>query len=155
MSHLDHKATSPASVRCYVLTISHTRTPATNTSGIGIAELLEANGHDVAGRAIVRDDPEAIRTAIQKQLEDAAAHVIITTGGTGITSRDSTYEVVCNLLEKRLEGFGELFRMLSYQEIGPLAMMSRACAGTARGHHRVAARVGMCRPSRHEQAAAT
>ena len=133
MSHLDHKATSPASVRCYVLTISDTRTPATDTSGIAIAELLEANGHEVAGRAIVRDDPEAIRSALQQQLDDAAPQVIITTGGTGITSRDSTYEVVCNLLEKRLEGFGELFRMLSYQEIGPSAMMSRACAGTAQG----------------------
>ncbi len=133
MSHLDHKATSPASVRCYVLTISDTRTPANDTSGHAIAELLEANGHEVAGRAIVSDDPEAIRSAMQQQLDDSAAQVIITTGGTGITSRDSTYEVVGNLLEKRLEGFGELFRMLSYQEIGPSAMMSRACAGTAQG----------------------
>jgi|SRR6187402_87337 molybdenum cofactor biosynthesis protein B len=133
MSHIDHKSTSPSSVRCYVLTISDTRTPATNTSGIAIAELLESNGHHVAGRAIVRDDPDAIRTAIQQQLDEAAAQIIITTGGTGITSRDSTYEVVSNLLEKRLEGFGELFRMLSYQEIGPSAMLSRACAGTAQG----------------------
>lgn len=133
MSHLDHKATSPASVRCYVLTISDTRTPATDTSGRAIAELLEAAGHDVAGRSIVRDDPEAIRSTIAKQLDASTAQVIITTGGTGITSRDSTYEVVCNLLDKRLEGFGELFRMLSYQEIGPSAMLSRACAGTAQG----------------------
>ena len=81
----------------------------------------------------MRDDPEAIRSALQQQLDDPAAQVIITTGGTGITSRDSTYEVVCNLLEKRLDGFGELFRMLSYQEIGPSAMMTRACAGTAQG----------------------
>ena len=133
MSHTDHKATSPASVRCYVLTISDTRQPGTDTSGTAIAELLEANGHHVAGRAIVRDDPEAIRTTVQRQLDDAAVQVIITTGGTGITSRDSTYEVVGGLFEKRLEGFGELFRMLSYQEIGPSAMMSRACAGTSRG----------------------
>ena len=133
MSHLDHKATSPASVRCYVLTISDTRTPATDTSGRAIAELLEAAGHDVAGRSIVRDDPEAIRSTIAKQLDASTAQVIITTGGTGITSRDSTYEVVCNLLDKRLEGFGELFRMLSSQEIGPSAMLSRACAGTAQG----------------------
>ena len=131
MSHSDHKATSPSSVRCYVLTISDTRTPATDTGGLAIAQLLEANGHLVAGRAIVRDDPEAIRNAIEQQLGDTAAQIIITTGGTGITSRDSTYEVVSNLLEKRLDGFGELFRMLSYQEIGPSAMMSRACAGTA------------------------
>ncbi len=133
MSHLDHKATSPASVRCYVLTISDTRTIATDTAGNAIAELLEAGGHEVSGRAIVKDDPDAIRAAIAAQLDGATAHVIITTGGTGITSRDSTYEVVSHLLEKRLEGFGELFRMLSYQEIGPAAMMSRACAGTARG----------------------
>lgn len=133
MSHLDHKATSPVSVRCYVLTISDTRKAINDTSGIAIAELLEGNGHEVSGRSIVRDDPEAIRSALQEQLDGSSAHVIITTGGTGITSRDSTYEVVCNLLEKRLEGFGELFRMLSYQEIGPSAMLSRACAGTAMG----------------------
>jgi molybdenum cofactor biosynthesis protein B len=133
MSHLDHKATAPSSVRCYVLTISDTRIVSTDTSGRAIAELLEANGHQVAGRGIVRDDPDAIRTAITQQLDDVSAQVIITTGGTGITSRDSTYEVVCNLFEKRLDGFGELFRMLSYEAIGPAAMLSRACAGTATG----------------------
>ena len=133
MSHLQHKATSPSSVRCFVLTISDTRKSANDTSGLAIAELLEANGHEVAGRSIVRDDPDAIRSTLQEQLDQPSAQVIITTGGTGITSRDSTYEVVCNLLEKRLEGFGELFRMLSYQEIGSAAMMSRACAGTAQG----------------------
>jgi molybdopterin adenylyltransferase len=133
MGHLDHKATSPASVRCYVLTISDTRQTTNDTSGRAISELLEANGHDVSGRGIVHDDPGAIRSAMQKQLDESSVQVIITTGGTGITSRDSTYEVVCNLLEKRLEGFGELFRMLSYQEIGPSAMLSRACAGTAQG----------------------
>ena len=133
MSHVDHKATSPASVRCYILTISDTRHALNDTSGLAISELLEGDGHDVSGRAIVRDDPDAIRAALMEQLDASTADVIITTGGTGITSRDSTYEVVCNLLEKRLEGFGELFRMLSYQEIGPSAMMSRACAGTAMG----------------------
>ena len=133
MSHIDHKATSPTSVRCYVLTISDTRTPANDNGGQAIAELLEANGHEVSGRSIVKDDPEAIRSTLLKQLDNSATQVIITTGGTGITSRDSTYEVVCNLFDKRLEGFGELFRMLSYQEIGPSAMMSRACAGTAQG----------------------
>jgi molybdenum cofactor biosynthesis protein B len=133
MGHLDHKATSPASVRCYVLTISDTRVAGTDTSGRAIAELLEANGHSVSGRGIVKDDPATIRATIDGQLRDDATQVIITTGGTGITSRDSTYEVVCNLLEKRLDGFGELFRMLSYEEIGASAMMSRACAGTAMG----------------------
>jgi molybdenum cofactor biosynthesis protein B len=133
LSHLDHKATSPASVSCYVLTISDTRTPADDTSGNAIVSLLSAGGHHVAGRAIVRDDPAAIREAILKQLADPAAQVIISTGGTGITSRDSTYEVVVNLMDKRLDGFGELFRVLSFEEIGAAAMMSRACAGTADG----------------------
>src|SRR5688572_16136180 len=114
MSHLEHKATSPTSVRCYVLTISDTRTAANDTSGRTIAELLQSNGHDVIARGIVRDDPAAIRSALGGYLGDSTANVIITTGGTGITSRDSTYEVVGSLLEKRLDGFGELFRMLSY-----------------------------------------
>jgi molybdenum cofactor biosynthesis protein B len=133
MSHVEHKATSPASVTCYVLTISDTRTPDTDTSGRAIAELLESNGHRVAGRGVVKDDPGAIRDALTTQLAESAAKVVITTGGTGITSRDSTYEVVSGLLEKRLDGFGELFRMLSYQEIGSAAIMTRACAGRARG----------------------
>jgi molybdenum cofactor biosynthesis protein B len=133
VSHLEHRATSPASVRCYVLTISDTRTAGNDTSGAAIAQLLESSGHQVAARGIVRDDPAAIRAELGSRLNDSSTQVIITTGGTGITSRDSTYEVVCSLLEKRLDGFGELFRMLSYQEIGPAAMMSRACAGTAAG----------------------
>jgi molybdenum cofactor biosynthesis protein B len=133
MSHLEHKATSPGSVRCSILTISDTRKPGTDTSGQAIAELLETSGHVVTGRDIVRDDADGIRAALDTRLSDPAVQVIVTTGGTGITSRDSTYEVVSGLLEKTLEGFGELFRMLSYQEIGPSAMMSRACAGRVRG----------------------
>ena len=116
-----------------MLTISDTRTPDNDTSGNAIVELLTLHGHRVAGRAIVRDDPAAIRQTIMKRLADPSAQVVITTGGTGITSRDSTYEVVVNLLEKRLDGFGELFRVLSYEEIGASAMMSRACAGTSEG----------------------
>jgi molybdopterin adenylyltransferase len=126
-----HKRDAPKTVRYFVLTISDTRAPATDTSGDAIVSLLEAGGHELAGRQIVKDDPDAVRQVVLSR--QAAADVIITTGGTGITSRDSTYEVVSNLLEKRLEGFGELFRVLSYQEIGPSAMMSRACAGTAQG----------------------
>jgi len=116
-----------------VLTISDTRTTATDTSGNAIVELLTAAGHHLAGRNIIRDDPALIRSTLTRQLSDSAVQVIITTGGTGITSRDSTFEVVINLLDKRLDGFGELFRVLSYQEIGAAAMMSRACAGTADG----------------------
>jgi molybdenum cofactor biosynthesis protein B len=133
VSHLDHKATSPSSVTCFVLTISDTRTEHNDTSGRAIVELLETNGHRVSGRRIVRDDPAAIREMLLAELGNPATQIIITTGGTGITSRDSTYEVVSGLLDKRLDGFGELFRVASYQEIGPAAMLSRACAGTADG----------------------
>ena len=133
MSHLQHKATSPASVRCFVLTISDTRTSVNDTSGQAIVELLKSGGHQVSDRGIVRDEPDAIRAVLREQLDASSVQVIITTGGTGITSRDSTYEVVGSLLAKRLDGFGELFRMLSFQEIGPAAMLSRACAGTAQG----------------------
>ncbi len=120
-------------VRCFVLTVSDTRTDRTDTSGRAIVDLLEEAGHIVAGRKIVKDDPDQVLTIIQGQLDDPSLQVVITTGGTGITSRDSTYEAIDVLLEKRLDGFGELFRMLSYQDIGPAAMMSRATAGTIRG----------------------
>src|SRR5476651_2395019 len=133
MSHLDHKAGAPASVRCYVITISDTRTEQTDTSGRAIVDLLTAAGHRIVGRTIVTDDPHLIRGAIKQQLENTDVQAIITTGGTGITPRDSTYEVVAQLLQKRIDGFGELFRMLSYEEIGSAAMMSRACAGLAAG----------------------
>jgi molybdenum cofactor biosynthesis protein B len=129
----EHKARAPRSVRCFVLTISDTRTEDTDTSGRAIAELLEAAGHAVAGRAIVKDDPQSIREAIVRQIASPDVEAVITTGGTGITSRDSTYEVVSSLLEKRLDGFGELFRMLSYERIGSAAIMSRATAGLAAG----------------------
>jgi molybdopterin adenylyltransferase len=123
-----HRADSPPSVRCFVVTISDTRNEDTDTSGAAILEALTAAGHIVLGRKILRDDPQPVAEAIRRASVDA--DVIITTGGTGITSRDSTYEAIAQLLDKRLDGFGELFRMLSYQEIGPAAMLSRACAGT-------------------------
>jgi molybdenum cofactor biosynthesis protein B len=123
-----HRKSAPASVSCFVVTISDTRTESNDTSGDAIVELLEAGGHELAGRRLVRDDPPAVREAVAAGAASAA--VVITTGGTGITSRDSTYEAIAALLEKRLDGFGELFRMLSYQEVGSAAMMSRACAGT-------------------------
>ena len=118
-------------MRCLVLTISDTRTVESDASGRAIAELLEGAGHTVAGRQIVRDEPAEVSTAIDAHA--GTVDLIVTTGGTGITSRDSTYEAIDRVLHKRLDGFGELFRMLSYEEIGPAAMMSRACAGTAKG----------------------
>lgn len=130
-SAAQHKAQAPASVACYVLTVSDTRTPETDTSGRAIRELLASSGHAVAGHAIVRDEPSEVTARVREQLGHARTQVILTTGGTGITSRDGTFEAIDRLLEKRLEGFGELFRMLSFQEIGAAAMMSRATAGTA------------------------
>ena len=133
MSVNEHKAQAPASVRCFVITVSDTRTRDSDTGGHAIVELLEAAGHAIAGRTIVKDDPELVRSTIERQLASPQVQVIITTGGTGITSRDTTYEVVSGLLEKKLDGFGELFRMLSYQQIGAAAMLSRACAGLVCG----------------------
>ena len=133
MTHIDHKKHGPASVACFVLTVSDTRTEDTDTSGDAIRDLLTAAGHVVTGHAIVRDEPTQVRDQVLTHCRDGATQVIITTGGTGITSRDGTYEAVDGLLEKRLHGFGELFRMLSFQEIGSAAMMSRATAGTVQG----------------------
>jgi molybdopterin adenylyltransferase len=133
MGHLEHKAQSPAVANCFIVTISDTRTEQTDSSGRAIFDLLWAGGHQVAGRRIVRDEPDQVRAIITEQLANPQVQVIITTGGTGITSRDTTFEAIDSLLEKRLDGFGELFRFLSFQEIGSAAMLSRACAGLARG----------------------
>ena len=125
----EHKAHAPKPVGCFVLTISDTKTPETDTSGALIRELLGAAGHTVAGAAIVRDEPAQVQQVIRQAVADPSVQVIVLTGGTGITSRDSTYEAVEALLDKRLPGFGELFRVLSYQQIGPAAMLSRAQLG--------------------------
>lgn len=132
MSVQVHRQSAPASVACFVLTVSDTRTLDTDKSGATIADLLLAEGHTIAGRAIVRDDAVAVAGAVRQQLAGPAG-AIITTGGTGIAPRDNTYEAVAALFDKRLDGFGELFRMLSYDVIGSAAMLSRACAGVANG----------------------
>ena len=130
---LEHKATSPHAIGCFVLTISDSKTPETDTSGALIRELLTAAGHRVVGHAIVKDEPTQVAAVIREGCENAAVQAFVLTGGTGVTSRDSTFEAVEALLDKRLTGFGELFRMLSYEEIGAAAMMSRAQAGVVRG----------------------
>jgi len=126
----EHKAAGPQRVRVFVLTVSDTRTEETDTAGRAIADLLAAAGHIVTGKAIEKDEPARVAELVRQQAVIADVDAIITTGGTGLTSRDSTYEAIDALLTKRLPGFGELFRMLSYQDIGSAAMMSRACAGT-------------------------
>ena len=130
MSSLEHKSQAPVSVACFALTVSDTRTDATDTGGRTIRELLEAAGHTVTGHAIVKDEPSQVTALVRERLADPATQVIITTGGTGISVRDTTFEAVTSLFEKRLDGFGELFRMISFHQIGSAAMMSRATAGT-------------------------
>src|SRR4051794_5254823 len=128
MSVEDHRKTAPASVRCVVITISDTRTPDTDSSGAAIAEALSGAGHTVVTRHIVRDEPGQGRDLVRSAASEVS--VIVTTGGTGITSRDSTYEAIVSLLDKRLDRFGDLSRMISYEQIGSAAMLTRACAGT-------------------------
>ena len=128
-----HREAAPDAVRCAVLTISDTRTVATDTSGALIRSLLEEEGHTIVDAAIVPDDPTAIERRLNGWLARSEIQAVITNGGTGIAARDTTYEVIARLIERRLDGFGELFRMLSYAEIGAAAMLSRAIAGSARG----------------------
>ncbi len=116
-------------VRCAVLTVSDTRTPETDKSGDLIAELLDEAGMSTVDRALVPDDPPVICKKLQQWLADKAIDAILCTGGTGIARRDTTVEVVRSLLVAELEGFGELFRMLSWDEVGAAAMLSRAVAG--------------------------
>ena len=130
----EHKETAPSAVRCFIVTVSDTRNEQTDKSGDAIAELLTGAGHIVIGRVIVKDEAALVRSTIERQLASSDVEVIISTGGTGISARDTTFEAVDALLEKRLPGFGELFRMLSYQQIGSAAMMSRATAGIS-AHH--------------------
>ena len=126
-----HREASPERVRVAVLTISDTRTPETDTGGNAIVELMRKAGHEVSRREIVEDDAPRIEMVLQEFLADASVDAVITTGGTGISARDTTYEVVSRLIDKKLDGFGELFRMLSYEEIGAAAILSRAVAGAS------------------------
>ncbi len=127
----DHREEAPETVNVAVLTMSDTRTSDDDRSGQLIRTNLAWRGHEIAAYAIVPDDADRIREQLVAWLDDDSVDAIITNGGTGISARDSTYEVVSSLLEKRLDGFGELFRMLSWQEIGAAAMLSRAVAGSA------------------------
>jgi molybdenum cofactor biosynthesis protein B len=126
-----HRAYAPESVACLVLTVSDSRTLDDDSSGHAIAKALEGAGHRVAERAIVADDAGAIRAAVLRAIARADVDAAIVTGGTGVSPRDVTPDVVAPLLDKRLDGFGELFRALSFEEIGPAAILSRALAGTA------------------------
>lgn len=126
-----HRAAAPRRVRVAVLTISDTRTPETDTSGQYLLAELKAAGHEVVHYRVVRDDAVAIRSTLVQFLREAT--VVLTSGGTGLTGRDVTVPVVESLITKPMPGFGELFRMLSYREVGGAAMLSRALGGLCRG----------------------
>ena len=125
-----HRESAPETVRVAILTISDTRTPETDTGGDIAEELLKDAGQDVVERRIVRDEVAGIRNNLVDLLARSDVDAVVTTGGTGISARDTTYEVVERMIEKQLDGFGEIFRMLSYEEIGAAAIMSRALAGS-------------------------
>ncbi len=118
---------------CAVLTVSDSRGPDADRGGDLIVERLEGAGHRIVDRQWVNDEPDEIGRALTVWLASREAQVVVTTGGTGISRRDTTVEVVERMLDKRLDGFGELFRMLSFEEIGSAAMLSRAVGGIARG----------------------
>jgi molybdenum cofactor biosynthesis protein B len=132
MGHEDHRRDAPARVRVFVVTASDTRGEAEDESGAWLRAAIEAAGHELAGYRLVRDEPAELRSALASAAE-ARADAVVVNGGTGISARDRTYEAVAAVLEKRLDGFGELFRWLSFQEIGSAAMLSRAVAGVWQG----------------------
>jgi molybdenum cofactor biosynthesis protein B len=133
--HLDHQraAAQIGSLGFAIVTLSDTRTEQTDKSGQLIRSLVEDVGHRVTRYSIVKDDVELIHEAMTAAINDSQVAIVITNGGTGIAMRDSAYETIVQLLNKRLDGFGELFRMLSYEEIGAAAMLSRAVGGIASG----------------------
>jgi molybdenum cofactor biosynthesis protein B len=128
-----HRSHTAGPVRCAVVTVSDTRSPADDTSGGRIKELLAAAGHEIAAYGVVADDPPVIAARARELLRADGVQAVIFNGGTGLAPRDSTVEALRPLLEKEITGFGELFRFLSYQDIGAAAMLSRATAGVAWG----------------------
>ena len=118
---------------CAILTVSDTRTPATDTSGALAFDLLVQAGHRVVAQTILPDEPVRVRAQAAEWINTPHIEAIVVNGGTGLSPRDTTYEAIAGLLDKRLDGFGELFRMLSYEQIGAAAMLSRAVAGVASG----------------------
>lgn len=133
MGYEEHKEKSPKSVRCAVLTISDSRTEETDESGKLIKEKLSQNGHKIVAYSLLKNDAVAIKNKINELLSKDEVQVIIASGGTGVSQRDITIETLSPMLEKKLDGFGELFRFLSFQEIGTASVMSRAMAGVVRG----------------------
>ena len=133
MSHHEHRARGPRHAALALLTVSDTRTEQDDRSGAVARELIEGAGHRVVGYRVLPDEPQAVRRQLEDWLAQPEPDGAIVNGGTGISPRDRTYEAVADLLDRRLDGFGELFRSLSYEEIGSAAMLSRAVGGISRG----------------------
>ncbi|MFH1580115.1 MAG: MogA/MoaB family molybdenum cofactor biosynthesis protein [Thermoplasmatota archaeon] len=129
----DHRSKAPKSVKVAIITVSDTRSEKDDLSGKAISETLAAAGHTIVRKDIVKDNQEQIRAALRGLIEDANVQAVIMNGGTGVSLRDVTLESVHDFEEKQLPGFGELFRMLSYEEIGSAAIMSRAAAFVTEG----------------------
>jgi molybdenum cofactor biosynthesis protein B len=130
---MNDKARELIPLRIAVLTVSDTRDEATDKSGALLVERVRGAGHTLAEKAIVRDDIYAIRAIVSRWIADPQVEVVVTTGGTGVTGRDGTPEAVAVLLDKEIVGFGELFRAISYEQIGASSMQSRCLAGVANG----------------------
>jgi molybdenum cofactor biosynthesis protein B len=128
---MSHDAREFKALKVAVLTVSDTRNEATDKSGALLVERLRVAGHTLAAKGIVRDDMYAIRASVSAWIADKNVEVVVTTGGTGITGRDGTPEAIAPLLDKQIEGFGELFRTISYADIGPSSLQSRCLAGVA------------------------
>ncbi|MFN2425144.1 MAG: molybdenum cofactor biosynthesis protein B [Candidatus Binatia bacterium] len=131
MAAAAHHARDPRRIVCAVITVSDTRCVDNDTSGGELRTRLEAAGHEVADYRIVPDEPAEVRRVLEQLAAGGRVEAVLVSGGTGIAARDNTYEAVAGLLTKRVDGFGELFRMLSFEEIGAAAMLSRAVAGLA------------------------
>lgn len=129
----EHRDAAPQSIGCAVVTVSDTRTPDTDSSGHIMRTALEGAGHSVVSYEIVPDEPELIRSVLDRHAKDVTCDAVLFNGGTGIATRDTTFDILSSMLEKTLPGFGELFRMLSFDEIGAAAMLSRAVAGVYQG----------------------
>ncbi|GAB1351445.1 MAG TPA: molybdenum cofactor biosynthesis protein B [Candidatus Rifleibacterium sp.] len=133
MGHREHEKMAAASLKVGVMTFSDTRLAADDKSGAILQEILKAGGHTISAYEVVKEDPELMLASLQAWLSRSDLDAIVTTGGTGLTARDGTVEVARRLFSKELDGFGELFRLISYQQIGTAAMLSRATAGLASG----------------------
>ncbi len=133
MGHIDHKAAAPKTVNCAVITISDSRTEDTDESGRYLTAALKENGHTLSHYRLLKNDAASIENTLTEFITDGALQVIVTSGGTGLSRLDITVETIAPLLEKQMPGFGELFRLLTWETIGTPSIMSRALGGVKNG----------------------